>query len=55
VVTVQSRIAKGLFSLREFEIWFACFGTGLQVPGGFVVGPYACPHRFADKKPNILL
>jgi D-glycero-D-manno-heptose 1,7-bisphosphate phosphatase len=25
VVTVQSRIAKGLFSSAEFETWFAAF------------------------------
>jgi D-glycero-D-manno-heptose 1,7-bisphosphate phosphatase len=59
VVTVQSRIAKGLFSLPEFEIWFASFAAGLQVHGALVVGPYVCPHRFADpcpcKKPNSLL
>ena len=34
VVTVQSRIAKGLFSLREFEIWFASFAASLQMQGG---------------------
>ncbi|MFZ0593678.1 MAG: HAD-IIIA family hydrolase [Bryobacteraceae bacterium] len=59
VVTVQSRIAKGLFSLSEFEIWFANFAAGLQMQGALVVGPYVCPHRFADpcpcKKPNTVL
>lgn len=59
VITVQSRIAKGLFSLPEFEIWFASFAAGLQVQGALVVGPYVCPHRFVDpcpcKKPNTLL
>jgi histidinol phosphatase-like enzyme len=33
VVTVQSRIAKGLFSLPEFEIWFANFAPSLQMQG----------------------
>jgi D-glycero-D-manno-heptose 1,7-bisphosphate phosphatase len=59
VVTVQSRIAKGLFSLAEFETWFASFAVGLRVRGALVVGPYVCPHRRADpcpcKKPNTLL
>jgi D-glycero-D-manno-heptose 1,7-bisphosphate phosphatase len=59
VITVQSRIAKGFFSLPEFEIWFASFAAGLQVQGALVVGPYVCPHRFVDpcpcKKPNTLL
>ena len=59
VVTVQSRVAKGLFSLAEFEAWFAKFAASLQLQGAFVVGPYVCPHRLADacpcKKPNILL
>jgi D-glycero-D-manno-heptose 1,7-bisphosphate phosphatase len=59
VVTVQSRIAKGLFSLPEFEAWFASFAAGLEAQGALVVGPYVCPHRFADpclcKKPNTLL
>jgi D-glycero-D-manno-heptose 1,7-bisphosphate phosphatase len=59
VVTVQSRVGKGLFSLAEFETWFANFATGLQLRGAFVVGPYVCPHRLADpcpcKKPNTLL
>jgi D-glycero-D-manno-heptose 1,7-bisphosphate phosphatase len=59
VVTVQSRIAKGLFSLPEFEIWFASFAAGLRAHGALVAGPYVCPHRFAYpcpcKKPNTLL
>jgi D-glycero-D-manno-heptose 1,7-bisphosphate phosphatase len=59
VVTVQSRIAKGLFSLVEFEAWFAQFAAGLRLQGAFVVGPYVCPHRLAEpcacKKPNTLL
>jgi histidinol-phosphate phosphatase family protein len=59
VVTVQSRIAKGLFSLAQFETWFANFAADLNTHGARVVGPYVCPHRFAEpcpcKKPNTLL
>ncbi len=59
VVTVQSRIAKGLFSLPAFETWFASFTAGLEAQGARVVGPYVYPHRLADpcpcKKPSTLL
>ncbi len=59
VVTIQSRIAKGLWSLSEFESWFASFATELRLQGAVVVGPYVCPHRLAEpcpcKKPNTLL
>jgi D-glycero-D-manno-heptose 1,7-bisphosphate phosphatase len=59
VVTVQSRIAKALFSLEEFEAWFAGFAADLALGGAIVVGPYVCPHRFAEpcpcKKPNTWL
>jgi D-glycero-D-manno-heptose 1,7-bisphosphate phosphatase len=59
VVTVQSRIAKGLFSAAEFDIWFAQFAADLHSQGARVVGPYVCPHRFIEqcpcKKPNTLL
>ena len=59
VVTVQSRIEKGLFSLVEFQAWFATFAESLKRQGAHVVGPYVCPHRRAEpcacKKPNVLL
>lgn len=59
VVTVQSRIAKGLFSLEDFEAWFTGFAADLALGGAIVVGPYVCPHRFAEpcpcKKPSTLL
>jgi D-glycero-D-manno-heptose 1,7-bisphosphate phosphatase len=59
VVTVQSRIAKGIFSAADFERWFASFAATLRDRGALVVGPYVCPHRFAEpcacKKPNPLL
>ena len=59
VVTVQSRIAKGLFSMADFQSWFAIFAASLKRQGAHVVGPYVCPHRRAQpcqcKKPNVLL
>ena len=59
VVTVQSRVGKGIFSLPEFENWFGHFAAGLRMRGALIVGPYVCPHRLADpcpcKKPNTLL
>src|SRR5579863_5347665 len=44
VVTVQSRIAKGLFSMADFQTWFAAFAADLKGKGALVVGPYVCPH-----------
>lgn len=59
VVTVQSGIAKGRFSRSEFGSWFATFATQLALHNAYVVGPYVCPHRFADpcpcEKPNTML
>jgi histidinol phosphatase-like enzyme len=55
VVTVQSRIAKGLWSLSEFEESFARFAAEFQLLCAILVGPYVCPHRFGQpchcKKP----
>ena len=56
VVTVQSRIEKGLFTEAAFRAWFADFfgNKGLDVKG-----PYVCPHRFDHlcpcEKPNSCL
>jgi D-glycero-D-manno-heptose 1,7-bisphosphate phosphatase len=59
VVTIQSRIGKGLFSLEEFQKWFESFAAQLRDHGAEVVGPYVCPHRFAEachcKKPGTFL
>jgi D-glycero-D-manno-heptose 1,7-bisphosphate phosphatase len=59
VVTVQSRIAKGLFSSNEFLDWFRDFAEMLYARDARVAGPYVCPHRYAEpcgcKKPNTLL
>lgn len=59
VVTIQSRIAKGLFSVAQFEEWFGTFAAALHARGAELAGPYVCPHRFADpcvcKKPHTVL
>lgn len=56
---MRSRIARGLFSMADFQAWFAAFATGLATHGAPVVGPYVCPHRYGEpcpcKKPNSLL
>jgi histidinol-phosphate phosphatase family protein len=59
VVTIQSRIAKGVFSFEDFRAWFTNFAEILKANGAIVVGPYVCPHRFTEpcacKKPSTLL
>jgi D-glycero-D-manno-heptose 1,7-bisphosphate phosphatase len=59
VITVQSRIAKGLFSLTDFHAWFARFTLLAERHGAALSGPYVCPHRYAApclcKKPQTLL
>jgi D-glycero-D-manno-heptose 1,7-bisphosphate phosphatase len=59
VVTVQSRIAKGVFSENDFRHWFERFAQQMQTRGAQLQGPYVCPHRFnescACEKPNTLL
>ena len=45
VVTVQSRIEKGLFTEDQFRIWFESFRADLAVAGAVVDGPFLCPHR----------
>ena len=59
VVTIQSRIAKGLFSLEDFHVWFRSLAVELDKHGAKVVGPYVCPHRFSEacpcKKPGTFL
>jgi len=59
IVTVQSRIAKGTFSMEEFHQWFHNFATRLRSGGAEIVGPYVCPHGFdepcACKKPSTVL
>lgn len=59
VVTVQSRIEKGLFSEAEFRTWFKALATRMAALGAVLAGPYVCPHRFttacACAKPQTLL
>ena len=59
VVTVQSRVGKGMFSESEFRVWFQGFAEALAVDGARLNGPYVCPHRYAEpcacKKPSGLL
>ncbi|MFY9821681.1 MAG: HAD-IIIA family hydrolase [Thermoanaerobaculia bacterium] len=59
IVTIQSRIGKGLFSLGEFQEWFRSFAIQLRDHGAEVVGPYVCPHQFAEtcrcRKPGTFL
>ena len=59
VVTVQSRISKGLFSLDDFGQWFSDFARDLSNVGAQIVGPYVCPHRYREpcecKKPATFL
>lgn len=59
VVTVQNRIAKGLFSADDFLRWFGGFAEAFRRDGAQLAGPYVCPHRYTEpcacKKPNTLL
>ena len=56
VVTVQSRISKGIFSFDDFMHWFRTFQSDLRCAGAEVLGPYLCPHQGRDachcKKPQ---
>lgn len=59
VITVQSRIEKGIYSETAFHDWFDVFKTTLAGQGAVVWGPYLCPHRYPTpcgcKKPSGLL
>ena len=59
VVTVQSRIAKGVFSQEEFDRWFAGFAASLASLDAAILGPYVCPHLLSEEcaceKPKTLL
>ena len=46
VVTMQSRIAKGLYSEADFRGWFDAFSHQAAAVGAFFAGLYLCPHRF---------
>lgn len=59
VVTVQSRIEKGIFTEGDFLEWFANFKEKMAASEAMLEGPYVCPHRprsrCACAKPNTLL
>lgn len=59
VVTIQSRIGKGFFSIEEFQGWFRILAAQFRTHNAEVVGPYVCPHRFAEdcrcRKPGTFL
>ncbi|MGA8090350.1 MAG: HAD-IIIA family hydrolase [Terracidiphilus sp.] len=59
VVTIQSGINKGVFSLEDFQQWFKDFARDLRNCGAEILGPYVCPHRFREpcqcKKPSTFL
>ncbi len=46
VITVQSRIAKGLYSEATFRCWFTSFSQRADELGASFAGLYICPHRF---------
>ena len=46
VITVQSGVARGRFTLDEFLAWFAAFRDGMALEGASLLGPYVCPHPF---------
>src|SRR5215203_4243777 len=49
VVTVQSRIEKGIFTEAAFLDWFAGFAEQMRGAGALLLGPYVCPHRYRTK------
>jgi D-glycero-D-manno-heptose 1,7-bisphosphate phosphatase len=59
VITVQSRIGKGLFTAAEFLDWFRDFAALASRHGAALKGPYVCPHRYVEpcecKKPKTTL
>jgi D-glycero-D-manno-heptose 1,7-bisphosphate phosphatase len=57
VVMVQSRISKAIFSLQDFDTWFAELQHQFQLAGAFLLGAYVCPHQRSDacKKPQTSL
>ncbi len=64
VITVQSRIARGVYSVADFRTWFRTLQQHLEENGAEIVGPYVCPHgrnlggmmeACACRKPQTLL
>lgn len=48
VVTVQSRIEKGMISEVDFRSWFGSFVDEARGEGADVAGLYLCPHRISS-------
>lgn len=48
VVTVQSRIARGVFTEEAFREWFLHLQNEFARGGATLLGPYICPHRSQD-------
>lgn len=46
VVTVQSRIEKGIYSEPSFRAWFKRLQESFHAQGAAILGPYLCPHSF---------
>lgn len=46
VVTVQSRIEKGIFTLEAFERWFRQLQADFAKTGAGLPAIYICPHSF---------
>ncbi|MBX3061369.1 MAG: HAD-IIIA family hydrolase [Anaerolineae bacterium] len=44
VVTVQSRIEKGIYSEQSFLNWFRQLQDQLKASNATILGPYLCPH-----------
>ncbi len=59
VVTVQSRIAKGLFSYEEFISWYDRFFGDILITTNLLSPPMVCPHLSSENcecsKPNTKL
>ncbi len=51
IVTVQSRIEKGIYSKSTFLDWFKTFQSDLLAEDATVLGPYLCPHSYKTNCP----
>jgi D-glycero-D-manno-heptose 1,7-bisphosphate phosphatase len=46
VITVQSRIEKGIFTQEAFENWFRDLQTSFAAEAAYLAAAYICPHSF---------
>jgi histidinol-phosphate phosphatase family protein len=51
VITVQSRIEKGVFTEAAFRSWFRSFVAYAAGHGATIAGLYLCPHRVSSHCP----